>query len=83
VVESALIQLEEAGRVVRGEFLPGGGEREWCDKNVLRMIKQRSLAKLRRAIEPAPPEAFARLALAWQGAQEPSRSWQFSLNLAF
>jgi ATP-dependent helicase Lhr and Lhr-like helicase len=74
VVESALVQLEEAGRVVRGEFLPGGHEREWCDKNVLRMIKQRSLAKLRRAIEPAPPEAFARLALAWQGAQEPSRS---------
>src|SRR5260221_5465847 len=74
VVESALLQLEEAGRVVRGEFLPGGHEREWCDKNVLRQIKQRSLAKLRRAIEPAPPEAFARLALAWQGAAEPSRS---------
>src|SRR5260221_681211 len=74
VVESALAQLEEAGRVVRGEFLPSGREREWCDKNVLRLIKQRSLAKLRRAIEPVPPEAFARLALAWQGAQEPSRS---------
>jgi len=74
VVEAALLQLEEAGRVVRGEFLPAGTEREWCDKNVLRLIKQRSLAKLRRAIEPVPPEAFARLALAWQGAQEPSRS---------
>ena len=74
VVESALQQLEDAGRVVRGEFLPGGHEREWCDKNVLRLIKQRSLAKLRRAIEPAPPEAVARLALAWQGAHEPSRS---------
>ena len=74
VVDTALQQLEEAGRVVRGEFLPGGQEHEWCDKNVLRQIKQRSLAKLRRAIEPAPPEAFARLALAWQGAAEPSRS---------
>ncbi len=74
VVEGALAQLEDAGRVVRGEFLPGGHEREWCDKNVLRLIKQRSLAKLRRAIEPVPPEAFARLALAWQGAQEPSRA---------
>jgi ATP-dependent Lhr-like helicase len=74
VVEGAMAQLEQAGRVVRGELLPGGHEREWCDKNVLRLIKQRSLAKLRKAIEPAPPEAFARLALAWQGAQEPSRS---------
>jgi ATP-dependent Lhr-like helicase len=74
VVESALLELERVGRVVRGEFLPGGHEREWCDKNVLRQIKQRSLAKLRKAIEPAPPEAFTRLSLAWQGAQEPSRS---------
>jgi ATP-dependent Lhr-like helicase len=74
VVETALASLEQAGRVVRGEFLPGGHEREWCDKNVLRLIKQRSLAKLRKAIEPAPPEAFVRLALAWQGAAEPSRA---------
>jgi ATP-dependent Lhr-like helicase len=73
-VDAALGQLEQSGRVVRGEFLPGGSEREWCDKNVLRLIKQRSLAKLRKAIEPAPPEAFARLALGWQGAQEPSRA---------
>jgi ATP-dependent Lhr-like helicase len=73
VVEVALAALERAGRVVRGEFLPGGHEREWCDKNVLRLVKQRSLAKLRRAIEPAEPEAFARLLLAWQGAREPSR----------
>lgn len=73
VVEVALAGLERAGRVVRGEFLPGGHEREWCDKNVLRLIKQRSLAKLRRAIEPAEPEAFARLLLAWQSAREPSR----------
>jgi ATP-dependent Lhr-like helicase len=73
VVEVAFAALERAGRVVRGEFLPGGHEREWCDKNVLRLIKQRSLAKLRRAIEPAEPEAFARLTIAWQGAREPSR----------
>jgi ATP-dependent helicase Lhr and Lhr-like helicase len=74
VVEAALSELKRAGRVVVGELLPGGREPEWCDKNVLRAIKQRSLAKLRKAIEPAPPEAFARLALAWQGAEEPSRS---------
>jgi ATP-dependent Lhr-like helicase len=72
-VELAFSALEQAGRVVRGEFLPGGHEREWCDKNVLRLIKQKSLAKLRRAIEPAEPDAYARLLLAWQGAREPSR----------
>ncbi|HWA75893.1 MAG TPA: DEAD/DEAH box helicase [Polyangiaceae bacterium] len=74
VVDAALGALERAGRVVHGEFLPGGREREWCDKNVLRQIKQRSLAKLRKAIEPAAPEAFARLVVGWQGAVEPSRA---------
>jgi ATP-dependent Lhr-like helicase len=74
VVEAALGALERAGRVVRGEFMPGGHEREWCDKNVLRQIKQRSLAKLRKAIEPAPPDSFARLAVAWQGVAEPARA---------
>jgi len=73
VVESALLQLEEAGRVVRGDFCRRARARV-VDKNVLRQIKQRSLAKLRRAIEPAPPEAFRAPALAWQGAAEPSRS---------
>jgi ATP-dependent Lhr-like helicase len=74
VVETALAELESAGRVVRGEFLPGGHEVEWCDRNVLRLLKQRSLAKLRRAIEPVAPDAFVRLLLTWQGAQEPTRS---------
>jgi ATP-dependent Lhr-like helicase len=74
VVEAALARLEAAGRVARGEFLPDGHEHEWCDQNVLRLIKQRSLAKLRRAVEPVPQAAFARLALGWQGAEVPSRA---------
>ena len=66
-VATALGPLLAAGRVLEGEFRPGGSGREFCDTEVLRVIRQRSLAKLRKAIEPVPPETYARLALAWQG----------------
>ncbi|MEP6993640.1 MAG: DEAD/DEAH box helicase, partial [Acidobacteriota bacterium] len=54
----ALERLAEQGRVVEGDFLPGGRSREWCDAGVLRAIKRRSLAKLRREVEPVEPAAF-------------------------
>ena len=43
----SLDALEADGRVVRGEFRPGGVEREWCDDDVLRQLRRRSLAALR------------------------------------
>ena len=33
--------------------------REWCDAEVLRLLRRRSLAALRREIEPVPPRALA------------------------
>jgi ATP-dependent Lhr-like helicase len=67
VVEQALRALEMDGRVVDGEFRPGGSGREWIGVEVLRRLRRRSLAALRREIEPVPPEQLARFALAWQG----------------
>ena len=40
------------GRCVSGEFRPGGAGQEWCDADVLRRIRRRSLAKLRKEVEP-------------------------------
>ena len=37
VVEATLRRLAETGRVVEGEFRPGGHGREWCDADVLRV----------------------------------------------
>jgi ATP-dependent Lhr-like helicase len=71
VVRLALDRLAEQGRVVEGDFLPGGRSREWCDAGVLRAIKRRSLAKLRREVEPVEPAAFARFLAAWQGVARP------------
>ena len=55
------------GRVIEGEFRPGGSGREWVSPDVLASLRQRSLAKLRREVAPAEPEALARTMLDWQG----------------
>jgi ATP-dependent helicase Lhr and Lhr-like helicase len=67
VVAQTLARLEAAGRVVEGEFRPGGSGREWLDAEVLRRLRRRSLAALRREVEPVPQEAMARFLGAWQG----------------
>ena len=62
----ALRELEREGALVRGELLPGGSEREWCDSDVLRRIRRASLAHLRREVEPADRDRFARFLPSWQ-----------------
>ncbi len=71
VVRLALDRLAERGRVIEGDFLPEGRTREWCDAGVLRAIKRRSLAKLRREVEPVEHAAFARFLAVWQGVARP------------
>ncbi len=67
VVETALERLMERGAILRGEFRPGGAEREWCDQDVLRRLRRRSLARLRREVEPVDPSALARFLPEWHG----------------
>ena len=62
-----LASLVAGGRLLRGEFRPGGADREYCDAEVLRRIRRRCLAVLRQEVEPVPPEALARFLPAWQG----------------
>ncbi|CAN5892947.1 ATP-dependent helicase [soil metagenome] len=70
VVTETLNRLEAKGRMVRGEFRPGGAGTEWCDSEVLRSIRRRSLAKLRKEVEAAPPEVLGRFLPVWQGVGE-------------
>ncbi len=67
IVSSALARLTASGRLVQGEFRPGGMATEWCDAEVLRAIRRRSLAALRREVEPVPADALARFIPSWQG----------------
>ena len=67
VVATALERLMAGGVLLRGEFRPDGVEREWCDPEVLRRIRRRSLARLRREIEPVEATALARFLPLWHG----------------
>ena len=66
-VTARLGSLVAGGRLLRGEFRPGGAEREFCDAEVLRRIRRRCLAALRQEVEPVPPEALGRFLPDWQG----------------
>ena len=59
-------RLTGTGRLVTGEFRPGGSGQEWCDAEVLRSIRRRSLAKLRQEVEPVPIGTLARFTPSWQ-----------------
>ena len=48
VLEATLQRLVQTGRVAEGGFRPGGVNREWIDSEVLRSIRRKSLAKLRK-----------------------------------
>jgi ATP-dependent Lhr-like helicase len=65
VVDAALQRLLASGRVVDGEFRPGGRGREWCDVEVLRTVRQRSLARLRQEVEPVEAAALGRFLVGW------------------
>jgi ATP-dependent helicase Lhr and Lhr-like helicase len=67
VVAATVDRLRASGRLLSGQFRPGGIGAEWCDAEVLRLIRRRSLAALRREVEPVPPDALARFLPAWQG----------------
>ncbi len=71
VVAATLQQLAQVGRVVEGEFRPGGHGREWCDADVLRVVRSRSLAALRKEVEPVEPHVLGRFLMAWHGLIRP------------
>ncbi|MFL5870050.1 MAG: DEAD/DEAH box helicase, partial [Solirubrobacterales bacterium] len=62
----ALKELDRSGDLVRGELLPGGTEREWCDADVLRRLRRASVAALRHEVEAVDPAELARFLPAWQ-----------------
>lgn len=66
-VEGALAHLAARGDVLAGEFRKAAEGREHCHPEVLRMLRRRSLAALRREIESVPPDALARFLPAWHG----------------
>ena len=73
VVTLTLERYVERGRLIEGEFRPEGTQREWCEVEVLRTIRRRSLAKLRKEVEPVDQAVLARLFTNWQGVTRKRR----------
>ncbi len=83
VARLTLQRLESQGRLASGFFLPDpstgsetgasgrGDETEWCDVEVLRRLRMRSLAAIRGSVEPVPPAAYARFLPVWQHLGRP------------
>jgi len=75
VARLTLQRLEAQGRLSSGFFLPTStstsDETEWCDAEVLRRLRMRSLAAIRGSVEPVSPEAFARFLPVWQHISRP------------
>ncbi len=66
VAQQTLVRLAGSGRLLEGEFRPAGSGAEWCDAEVLRRLRRRSLAALRKEVEPVDPSTLGRFLPAWQ-----------------
>jgi ATP-dependent Lhr-like helicase len=65
LVRQAIAAMAGRGRILEGEFRPGGRTREFVDANVLRQLRRRSLARLRKEVEAVEPAVLGRFAVAW------------------
>ncbi len=60
---------------------PGrAGVSEWCDAEVLRRLRRRSLAALRAEVEPVDAAAYGRFLPAWQNVRTPGKRSQSALR---
>lgn len=63
--EPALRRLMARSKLLEGGFLPQGSGREFCDPEVLRKIRRRTLAKLRSQVAPVEAAALSRFLQSW------------------
>jgi len=63
--DTALLQLESRGRILRGRFT-ANADLEWCDRRLLARIHRYTLNRLRAEIEPVSAADFMRFLLHWQ-----------------
>lgn len=64
-VEPVLRLLERNGLLMYGEIRPQGVEPEWCDAEIFRRLRRRTLARLRHEIAPADSSTLGRFLPQW------------------
>ncbi|UNX55939.1 DEAD/DEAH box helicase [Georgenia sp. TF02-10] len=65
-VQAVLAALVHAGALVQGRLTPDDGGPQLCDAEVLRRVRRRSLAHLRREVEPVPARTLGVFTPRWQ-----------------
>ena len=66
VAADVLVRMSLDTKLVRGEFTDSDESDQWCDTEVLRILRRRSLAALRAQVEPVSTRAYARFLPVWQ-----------------
>jgi ATP-dependent Lhr-like helicase len=67
--------LVHVGRLSQGEYgARGDGTAEYVEREVLRLLRRRTLASLREEIEPVSPAVYTRFLLEWHGIEPLSRT---------
>jgi len=69
--------------VLAGEFRRAAEGREYCHPEVLRALRRRSLAALRREVESVAPDALARFLPAWHGVGARARGVDRLMEVVF
>jgi ATP-dependent Lhr-like helicase len=73
IAEASLAELLRQGKLVEGGFRPGGMHREWVHPDVLQQLRRRTLAKLRREVEPLEARVLGVFLPRWQGVSSKRR----------
>jgi ATP-dependent helicase Lhr and Lhr-like helicase len=72
-IAAALAALESEGAIVKGRFLPGLNDEQWCDRRLLARIHHYTVRRLRSEIEPVAARDFLRFLFAWAHVAEETR----------
>jgi ATP-dependent Lhr-like helicase len=70
---AALAALESEGTIMRGRFVAGVNDEQWCDRRLLARIHHTTIRRLRAEIEPVAARDFLRFLFAWQHVAEDTR----------
>jgi ATP-dependent Lhr-like helicase len=70
---TALAALESEGAILKGRFLPGVNDEQWCDRRLLARIHHATVRRLRSEIDPVAARDFLRFLFAWQNVLEDTR----------
>ena len=70
---AALAALESEGAIIRGRFLPGVNDEQWCDRRLLARVHHYTVRRLRSEIDPVAARDFLRFLFAWQHVSEETR----------